>query len=134
MVKHSINLNVLRARRPQHTERGALMTELMVAMAILAVVLFPLAFSFAQETKFLRSCYNRAVAMEIVDGEVEVLLAGEWRSFKEGVQDYVPHAVATTNLPSSKFQLTLTGRRLRLEWLPSEKDQGGSGLGRRGTA
>jgi len=109
----------LRAR-----ERGALMTELMVAMAILAVALFPLAFSFAQETRFLRSCYNRAVAMEIVDGEVEVLLAGEWKSFKEGVQDYAPHAQAITNLPPSKFQLTITGHRLRLEWLPSEKNQG----------
>ena len=125
MVKLSMNPNMLPARRRQHTERGALMTELMVAMAILAVGLFPLAFSFAQETKFLRSCYNRAVAMEIVDGEVEVLLAGEWRSFKEGVQDYSPNSLAVTNLTSSKFQLTITGQRLRLEWLPSEKDQGG---------
>lgn len=121
MVKLSMNRQARRTK-----ERGALMTELMVAMAILAVAVFPLAFSFAQETKFLRSCYNRAVATEIVDGEVEVLLAGEWRSFKEGVQDYTPHALAATNLPSNKFQLTLTGRRLRLEWLPSEKDQGGS--------
>lgn len=121
MVKSSMNTTLTAASR----ESGALMTELMIAMAILAVVLFPLAFSFAQETRFLRSCYNRAVAMEIVDGEVEVLLAGEWRSFKEGVQDYAPHALAVTNLPSSKFQLTITGRRLRLEWLPSEKDLGG---------
>ena len=106
-------------------ERGALITELMVAMAILAIALFPLAFSFAQEAKFLRSCYNRAVATEIVDGEVEVLLAGEWRAFKEGAQDYAPHALAVTNLTSGKFQLTITNRRVRLEWLPSEKDQGG---------
>jgi hypothetical protein len=101
------------------------MTELMVAMAIIALAVFPIAYSFAQETRFLRSCYNRAVAMEIVDGEVEVLLAGEWRSFKEGAQDYAPHAQALTNLPPSRFQLTIAGRRLRLEWLPLEKDQGG---------
>ena len=121
MVKLSMNRQV----KQRANERGALMTELMIAMAILAVAVFPLAFSFAQETRFLRSCYNRAVAMEIVDGEVEVLLAGEWRSFKEGVQDYTPHALAVTNLTSSTFQLTITGRRLRLEWLPSRKDQGG---------
>lgn len=121
MVKLSMN----RQQRQGANERGALMTELMIAMAILAVAVLPLAFSFAQETKFLRSCYNRAVAIEIVDGEVEVLLAGEWRAFKEGVQDYAPHALAITNLPSSKFQLTIAGQRLRLEWLPSEKDQGG---------
>ena len=110
---------------PRSRERGALMTELMVAIAILTAALFPLAFSFAQEAKYLRSCYNRAVAMEIVDGEVEVLVAGEWRAFKAGAHDYVPNALAATNLTSGKFQLTITDKRLRLEWLPSEKDQGG---------
>ncbi len=111
--------------RTRNKESGALITELMVAMAIIVIALFPLAFSFAQEAKFLRSCYNRAVATEIVDGEVEVLLAGEWRAFKEGAQDYAPHALAVTNLTSGKFQLTITNRRVRLEWLPLEKDQGG---------
>jgi len=37
-----------------------------------------------------------------VDGEVEVLLAGEWRAFKEGAQDYAPHALAVTNLTLGK--------------------------------
>ena len=106
-------------------ERGALMAELMVGIAILTLALLPLAYSFAQETKYLRACYHRAVAMEIVDGEVEVLLAGEWKAFKAGAQDYVPKAMAATNLASGKFQLTITDKRLRLEWLPSKKDQGG---------
>ena len=109
-------------------ERGALITELIVAMAIIVIALFPLAFSFAQEARFLRSCYNRAIATEIVDGEVEVLLDGEWRAFTEGTQDYTPHALAVTNLSSGKFQLTITNRRVRLEWLPSEKDLGGKVL------
>jgi len=120
MVKFSMN-----RQRVRGNERGALITELIVAMAIIIIALFPLAFSFAQEAKFLRSCYNRAIATEIVDGEVEVLLAGEWRAFKEGVQDYAPQALAVTNLTSGKFQLTITNKRVRLEWLPSEKDQGG---------
>jgi hypothetical protein len=124
MVKQSMDLNVVPTSLRQRGESGALMTELIVAMAFLAIAMFPLAFSFAQESKFLRACYNRAIATEIVDGEMEVLLAGEWRSFKEGVQDYAPHALAVTNLPSTKFQLTITGQRLRLEWLPSEKNQG----------
>lgn len=101
------------------------MVELMVAIAILTFALFPLAYSFAQETRYLRACYNRAAAIEIVDGEVEVLLAGEWRAFKQGTRDYVPKALAATNLTSGKFQLTIMDKRLRLEWLPSEKDLGG---------
>jgi hypothetical protein len=121
MVKLSMN----RQQRQRAKAGGALITELIVAIAFLTVAMFPLAFSFAQETRFLRSCYHRAIAMEVVDGEVEVLLAGEWRAFQQGVQDYAPHALAVTNLPSSRFQLTLTGQRLRLEWLPAETNQGG---------
>ena len=110
---------------PRANERGSLMAEMIVAIAILVVALFPLGYSFAKEGKLLRACYNRAVAMEIVDGETELLLAGEWRAFKEGTQIYVPHAQAATNLAPGEFQLTLKDRRLRLEWLPAGKDKGG---------
>jgi hypothetical protein len=106
-------------------ERGMLMTELVVAMGIIVMAVLPLAFSISQERQLLRASYNRAVAMEIVDGEMEVLLAGEWRAFREGAQDYAPHALAAENLPPGKFQLTITGKRLRLEWVPPGKDQGG---------
>ena len=47
--------------------------------------------------------------------------AGQW----DGVQDFTPRALAAKNLPEGKFQLTLTGQRLRVEWLPEEKDKGG---------
>ena len=107
------------------TECGALMTEMVVAMALLIFALMPLAYSAAREQRYLRSCYQRAVAMEFVDGEMEVLLAGEWRAFKDGVQPYQPHGLALTNLPPGHFELTVTGRQLRLEWLPGVKDHGG---------
>ena len=101
------------------------MTEMMVAMGILVIAVLPLAFSVAQERRLLWACYNRAVAMEIVDGEMEVLLAGAWRTLPQGTQDYVPHAFAATNLPRGKFQLTVADRHLRLEWRPVNKDSGG---------
>jgi hypothetical protein len=107
------------------SERGALMTEMVVAMALLIFALMPLAYSFAKEQRYLRSCYQRAVAMEFVDGEMEVLLAGEWRSFKNGIQQYQAHGLALTNLPPGTFELTVAGARIRLEWLPAVKDQGG---------
>ena len=117
---------VTRTQDPNRaTERGALMTEMVVAMAFLMVAMLPLAFSFAKEQHYLRSCYERAIAVEIVDGEMEVLLAGEWRAFKNGVQEYVPRGGARQNLPPGKFQLTLTGQQLRLEWSPAAKDHGG---------
>ncbi len=106
-------------------ERGSLITELIVAIGIVAVTVLPLAYSISHEHQFLRACYNRAVAMEMVDGEMEVLVAGEWRAFKEGTQRYPVQALSLTNLLPGQFQLTLSGKHLRLEWLPEDKDRGG---------
>jgi len=100
---------------------GMLTTELMVAMAILVIAVLPLGYSLVVDARFLHSNYQRAVAMEVVDGEMEILAAGEWRSFPEGTHPYPVHAMAATNLPSGKFQLTRTGNYLRLEWNPDER-------------
>jgi len=106
-------------------ERGLLMTEMVVAMGILVIAVLPLAFSIGYEQKLLRIDYHKVVAMEIVDGEMEVLAAGEWRAFKEGTQPYPVHADAAKNLPPGTFELTITGKHLRLEWQPGEKGEGG---------
>jgi hypothetical protein len=101
------------------------MVELLIALAIIAGVLLPLAYSFASERRLARGYYQRAVAMEIVDGEMEALLAGEWRAFTPGVQDYHVHAAAATNLPPGHFILSVEPGKLRLRWQPARKDSGG---------
>ena len=68
---------------------------------------FRCAYSFASERRLARAYYQRAVAMEIVDGEMEVLLAGEWRDFPPGTQDYRVHCGAATNLPPGRFILSV---------------------------
>ena len=113
------------SRHARRNECGALTTELLVAAALLVFAVIPLAYSFATEQRFLRASYNRAVAMEIVDGEMEILLAGEWRAYKEGTQEYTPRAEAITNLPVRTLQLTITGKQLKLEWQPPDPDKGG---------
>ena len=105
--------------------RGSLMVELLVAMALLIGVLFPLAYSFATERRLARSYYQRAVAMEIVDGEMEALLAGEWHAYTPGTHDYVVHAGAATNLPPGRFILSVQPSKLQLRWQPTLKDRGG---------
>lgn len=102
---------------------GFLMVDLVVGMAILALAIMPLAFSFARERQLLRADYSRAVAMEIVDGEMEILAAGEWRDYPDGLQIYTVHARAAASLPPGRFQLTKTGKHLRLEW-KSDKPRG----------
>ena len=101
--------------------RGFMMVDLFVGMVILAVAILPLAFSYVRETRLLRAEYFRGTAMEIVDGEMEVLAAGEWLDFPEGAQPYTVHARAAANLPPGRFQLTKTGQHLRLEWTSDQR-------------
>jgi hypothetical protein len=103
---------------------GLLMTEVMVGLAIIGLAIFPLAYSFAQESKYLRRCYERAVAMEIVDGEMEIIRAGGWRSFTNGVFTLETTARSATNLPPGELRLTLTDKHARLEWLPAKSSPG----------
>ena len=106
-------------------QRGTFMTEMMVAIALLVGTLLPIAYSIASERRQARFSYQRAVAMEIVDGEMEALLAGEWRAFSPGTQDYRVHAGAATNLPPGRFILSVQPEKLRLRWQPALKDHGG---------
>ena len=106
-------------------ECGSLMIELMPALGILVTGILPLSYVYVREQRAVRSYYWRAVAMEMVDSELEVLAAGEWRSFADGAQPYRVRAAAARNLPPGAFQLTRTGQRLRLEWLPAKPASGG---------
>jgi hypothetical protein len=101
------------------------MIELLVAMALLGAALLPLAYSIVSEQRLARACYQRATALELVDGEIEVLAAGEWRSFTPGTQEYHAHSGAATNLPPGRLLLTLQPGKVRLEWRPAVKDHGG---------
>jgi hypothetical protein len=107
-----------KGRRPR---RGFLEIDLLVALAILALAVVPLGYSFARERQVLKIEYLRSVANEIVDGEMEILAAGAGKSFPDGSQIYSVHANAAAGLPPGHFQLTKTGNHLRLEWNSDEK-------------
>ena len=95
--------------------------DLVVGLAILTLAVVPLGFSFAHERQVLRAEYFRSVINEIVDGETEILAAGDWKNFPDGSQNYSVHANAAARLPPGHFQLTKIGNHLRLEWTPDEK-------------
>ena len=76
-----------------------LLAEMAVAIAILVIALLPLGYAAGFNARLFRANYERAVAMEIVDGEMEILAAGEWRAFPEGPQPYAVHAKAAASLP-----------------------------------
>jgi hypothetical protein len=99
--------------------------ELLVAMALLVGALLPLTYSIVSEKRLARGYYQRAVAMEIVDGEMETLTAGEWSAFSTGSHEYTVRAGAATNLPPGHFILTVETNRVKLEWRPAVKQHGG---------
>jgi hypothetical protein len=106
-------------------QRGAMLTEIIVAIGILAAVSIPIAYSAIQERTAFRASYFRALAMEIVDGETEILMAGEWRAFQSGAQAYQARGEAVKNLPSGRFTLTVEDTFVRLEWMPEKIEKGG---------
>ena len=108
-------------RKGLRSRRGFLMVDLVVAMAILSLAIVPLGFSFARERQVLKIEYLNSVADEIVDGEMEILAAGDWKNFPDGSQNYSVHANAAAKLPPGHFQLTKTGDHLRLEWTPDKR-------------
>ena len=119
MVIHSVKSMLSRRRR------GALITEVVIAMGLFTFAMLPLAFSIVREQKLTRAYFNRAIVMEIIDGEMEALMAGEWRVFTPGAQTYPVRAEAAKSLPPGKFVLTLDSDRVRLEWLPAKSGKGG---------
>lgn len=116
---------VIRSVNPSARRRGVMMTEMLVAMMLLVGTLLPVAYSFAKERQLARSSYEHAIAMEIVDGEMEALLAGEWHAFPAGTHVYHTDAGAATNLPPGRFLLTIERNHVRLEWRPAWKHSGG---------
>ena len=116
---------VTRTETQRSRQRGALMIELLVAIALLAGTILPVAFAFTAERRLLRARYQKAVAMEIVDGEMEVLLAGGWRAYEPGTRESPVDAAAAANLPRGRFLLTIEPHLVRLEWQPAVKDEGG---------
>ena len=104
-------------KQNRQRQRGAaLLVELVVAMVILTTALMPIALSIIKDQRAFRTYYFKAIAMEIVDGEMEILRNGYWKEFEQGAQPYLTTAKAAANLPEGDFILTLEGKLIRLEW------------------
>ncbi len=97
-----------------------MMVELLVAIALLTGALLPIAFSIGSEKRLARTIYERAIAMEIVDGELEVLATGEWKALGPGSHAYHPKGAALANLPKGEFFVRIDPAKIRLEWISAK--------------
>jgi hypothetical protein len=104
--------------------RGFLQADLVVALILLTATILPLAYSFVAEQRALRHGYERAVAMQLVDGEMERLVAGAWREYPAGTNRLALTGNAAVNLASREATLILTDQLIRLEWQPLNRPGG----------
>ena len=113
----------------RRSRRGFLEVDLLVGLAILSIAIMPLGLAFVRERQVLRQEYFHNVANEVVDGEMEILMAGGWKNIPEGSQVYPVQSQAMAVLPAGHFQLTKTGKHLRLEWEVAPGNRHSNGIG-----
>jgi len=100
------------------SERGVLEVDILIAIALLFIAAIPLMCSFGSDARALRFDYDRAVAMECVDGEMEVLAAGAWRHHPLGTNQITLSGNAARNLHPPTATLICQTNSIRLEWHP----------------
>ena len=103
-------------------EKGLLMAELYAALAIFSMLVMAVAAPLAMNQSMVRKMTTRAVVMEIVDGEAELLAAGLWRKYGEGEQDYAVSCDSAKSLPKGRFVLRVDASKIRLEWREQLRD------------
>lgn len=101
-----------------NSRRGVLQVDMLVAMALLFLAAIPLMCSFASDARALRIFYERAVAMECLDGEMEILAAGGWRNQAIGTNQITLSGAAAKNLQPATALLIREIKSVRLEWRP----------------
>lgn len=106
------------------SRRAFLATDAIVAMGILTLVALPLAYSFLQAPRRVAADYQRAVVLELVDGEAEVLAAGAGRMVPDGSHPWTLTGDSVTNLPAGRFLFVRDGAQGRLEWRPDHSRDG----------
>jgi len=105
--------------------RAFLQLDVAVAITVLALVFIPLSVSSSGDLDLARRQYFEAVALQLIDGEMDVLLAGERRKYTPGEHRITPVGEAVQNLPEGEFVLTVQDQKLTLAWVPTKRAKWG---------
>jgi hypothetical protein len=105
--------------------RAFLQLDVAVAITVLALVFIPLSVSSSGDLDLARRHYFEAVALQLIDGEMDVLLAGERQKYTTGEHRITPVGEAVQNLPEGEFVLTVQEQKLTLAWTPTKRAKWG---------
>ena len=89
-----------------------------VAIVILMLVFIPLTVTSSSKLDLARRHHVEAVVLHLIDGEIDVLLAGEKEKYNFGEHRINPAGEAAEDLPKGDFILTLKKNQLSLVWIP----------------
>ena len=89
-----------------------------VAIVILMLVFIPLTVTSSSKLDLARRHHVEAVVLQLIDGEIDVLLAGEQEKYNFGEHRITPAGEAAGDLPKGEFILTLKEKQLSLAWVP----------------
>lgn len=104
---------------------GFLEADLVIALALLLVAVLPLAYAFRADFKALRFANERAAALSLVDGQMELLMAGGARTLAQGTNVITLTGAAVANLSTNRALVIREGGRIRLEWRPAGRSSAG---------
>ena len=102
-----------------------LQLDVAIALTVLALVFIPLSVSSSGGLDLARRHYFEAVALQLIDGEMDVLLAGERQKYTTGEHRIKPVGDAVQNLPEGKFVLTVQDEKLTMAWVPTKRAKWG---------
>ncbi len=105
--------------------RAFLQLDVAVAITVLALVFIPLSVSSSGDLDLARRQYFEAVALQLIDGEMDVLLAGERQKYTTGEHRITPVGESVQNLPEGEFVLTVHDQKLTLAWVPTKRAKWG---------
>ena len=99
--------------------------DIALAIVILGLIFIPLSVTSSAKLDLARRHHFKAVALNLIDGEIDVLLAGEIKKYKPGESLITPPGEAVGSLPKGEFILTLNDKIFKLEWVPEKSTKWG---------
>ena len=96
-----------------------------LAVSILLLVFIPFSVTSSSKLDLARRQHFEAVALQMIDGELDVLMAGEWQKFSPGEHKITPPGEAVKTLPVGEFILVVKENQLSIAWVPEKEAKWG---------
>ena len=93
---------------PSRARRTAahIQADLVTALGLIALTVLPLGYGYLHHRQVVRNATTRAVVLELVDSEMEILAAGEHRAFQPGGAFSTASSAAPPHSPPMEVEIT----------------------------